>query len=355
MSSRPRHGVRRRARTPRTSEISGRFVERPLANRLHIVDTMMYPSRNTSARRSSLWPALPPVVLVVDDETACASSWRRWLASGGYTCGRPPTPTRRCSACATSPPAVALCDIRMPGHDGLWLAHRIRMMRPRRPSSWRRGVQDVGSAVSEPAPGGHRLPDEAVRPRPPARVGRAAGSSGTRRPATRAGGAKRFEGEVREPAPAPRDALAALPIDCDTRSTACCRCCTLSIATRTRTRYRVAALSASVGARLAARRVTTRRRSRRAALLHDVGKLAMPERVLRKPAPLTDRGTGPLIRQHPQIAADLIAACRTSRRSRARPRRARADRRARLSERHARGGRRPRRPHHLASPTPSTR
>jgi HD-GYP domain-containing protein (c-di-GMP phosphodiesterase class II) len=44
----------------------------------------------------------------------------------------------------------------------------------------------------------------------------------------------------------------------------------------------------------------------RAALLHDVGKLAMPEALLRKPAPLTVEEQA-VIRQHPQIAADLIA------------------------------------------------
>ena len=44
----------------------------------------------------------------------------------------------------------------------------------------------------------------------------------------------------------------------------------------------------------------------RAALLHDVGKLAMPDALLRKPAPLTVEEQD-LIRQHPQIAADLIA------------------------------------------------
>ena len=44
----------------------------------------------------------------------------------------------------------------------------------------------------------------------------------------------------------------------------------------------------------------------RAALLHDLGKLAMPDAVLRKPAPLTIEEQD-IIRQHPQIGADLIA------------------------------------------------
>ena len=44
----------------------------------------------------------------------------------------------------------------------------------------------------------------------------------------------------------------------------------------------------------------------RAALLHDIGKLAMPDAVLRKPAPLTLEEQD-VIRQHTQIASDLIA------------------------------------------------
>jgi len=50
--------------------------------------------------------------------------------------------------------------------------------------------------------------------------------------------------------------------------------------------YRVAALAASVG-RLMKVSDGEMLRLERAALVHDVGKLAMPEAVLRKPAPLT--------------------------------------------------------------------
>jgi HD-GYP domain-containing protein (c-di-GMP phosphodiesterase class II) len=42
-----------------------------------------------------------------------------------------------------------------------------------------------------------------------------------------------------------------------------------------------------------------------AALLHDIGKLAMPEAILRKPAPLTAEERW-LIRLHPALAADLL-------------------------------------------------
>ena len=68
--------------------------------------------------------------------------------------------------------------------------------------------------------------------------------------------------------------------------------------------YRVAALSATVGRTLglSAADLTT---LERAALLHDLGKLAMPEAVLRKPAPLTLEEQR-LIRLHPRIGSELI-------------------------------------------------
>ncbi len=68
--------------------------------------------------------------------------------------------------------------------------------------------------------------------------------------------------------------------------------------------YRVAALSATVGRTLglSAPDVAT---LERAALLHDLGKLAMPEAVLRKPAPLTLEEQR-LIRLHPRIGSELI-------------------------------------------------
>jgi HD-GYP domain-containing protein (c-di-GMP phosphodiesterase class II) len=45
------------------------------------------------------------------------------------------------------------------------------------------------------------------------------------------------------------------------------------------------------------------------ALLHDIGKLAVPEAVLRKPAPLTVEEVM-LVRQHPAIGSDIIAGVR---------------------------------------------
>jgi putative nucleotidyltransferase with HDIG domain len=45
---------------------------------------------------------------------------------------------------------------------------------------------------------------------------------------------------------------------------------------------------------------------RRAALLHDLGKLSMPHAVLHKPAPLTPEERT-IIRRHPEIGSELIS------------------------------------------------
>ncbi len=68
--------------------------------------------------------------------------------------------------------------------------------------------------------------------------------------------------------------------------------------------YRVAALSAT-SARASTSPSTEIPTLERAALLHDLGKLAMPEAVMRKPAPLTVEEQR-LIRLHPRIGSELI-------------------------------------------------
>ncbi len=48
---------------------------------------------------------------------------------------------------AATPTAVALCDLHMPGHDGLWLADHVRREHPDTAVIIATGVSDVSSAV----------------------------------------------------------------------------------------------------------------------------------------------------------------------------------------------------------------
>src|SRR3954470_25075857 len=87
-------------------------------------------------------------VLVVDDETGVRELLARWLASGGYDVRTAANAEQGLQHVQDRNPAVARCDIRMPGHDGLWLAHQIRQESPETAVIMATGVQDVGSAVT---------------------------------------------------------------------------------------------------------------------------------------------------------------------------------------------------------------
>ena len=153
-----------------------------------------------------------------------------------------------------------------------------------------------------------------------------------------------LEGEMHVRRQRLADALSALRIEDDTTLDATLSMLTLSDPDVYTHAYRVAALAVSVARALqfADDSVVA---LEHAALLHDLGKLAVPEAVLRKPAPLTAEEQL-LIRRHPVIGADLIRGIPSVRIRGSRSRRARADGRSGLSGGPPRRRRRGRRTHH---------
>lgn len=244
-------------------------------------------------------------VLVVDDETGVRDVVARWLATGGYDVRTAASADEGLQCVHEYAPAVALCDIRMPGHDGLWLAQQIRRESPETAVIMATGVQDVGSAVTSLRQGvidyltkpfgWDRLRDSVQRG---LEWHRAAWDSRRWR--------ESLQREVDVKRARLRDALNALTIDSDDDLDNSLAVLTVGDEDAYAHAYRVAALAASVGCalKLSADDMAV---IERAALLHEIGKLAMPDAVLRKPAPLTIEEQD-LIRQHPQIASELMAA-----------------------------------------------
>ncbi len=243
-------------------------------------------------------------VLVVDDESSVRDLMARWLSSGGYEVRTAGTADEALQRIHDQPPAVALCDVRMPGHDGLWLAHQIRHDAPETAVIMATGVMDVGAAVTSLRQGvidyltkpfgRDRLQESVVR----GIEWHKAARESRRWRAT-------LDRDVEGRCERLTAALSGLTIDNDDALDSLLAVLTLADPDAYAHAYRVAALAASVGIamRLAEEDMAS---LERAALFHDLGKLAMPEAVLRKPAPLTVEEQC-LIRQHPQIAADLIA------------------------------------------------
>jgi len=65
-------------------------------------------------------------ILVVDDEPAVRDVLVTWLQAAGYRCVEAADAQAALDCITTHPVDVALLDLALPGHDGLWLARQIR-------------------------------------------------------------------------------------------------------------------------------------------------------------------------------------------------------------------------------------
>jgi CheY-like chemotaxis protein len=67
----------------------------------------------------------PSYVLVVDDEGAVREFLKRCLEGAGYAVKVAANAAEALELMMTTPASLVLCDVRMPGQDGLWLAERL--------------------------------------------------------------------------------------------------------------------------------------------------------------------------------------------------------------------------------------
>jgi response regulator RpfG family c-di-GMP phosphodiesterase len=243
-------------------------------------------------------------VLVVDDEGSIRELMSRWLESGGYKVSRAAGADEALSAMEAGAPAVALCDILMPGRDGLWLARRIRQEYPETAVIMASAVAEYSS---EAARLGDCVVDYLTKPLDRARL-RAAVVRGVRwhRSALEARTwRERLEREVETRRCKLGAAIGAVPIESDDAVDDVLSVLLLDDPDAHAHARRVARLAGAVADAmgLSAEAVGL---VRRAALLHDLGKLAIPETLLKKPAPLTAEEER-IVRRYPEIGADLLA------------------------------------------------
>jgi CheY-like chemotaxis protein len=69
-------------------------------------------------------------VLVVDDDEGVRKLLVRWVSDMGYTVRAASDADAALDVIREWPVDVALCDVRMPGRDGIWLTNEIRRMFP---------------------------------------------------------------------------------------------------------------------------------------------------------------------------------------------------------------------------------
>lgn len=86
-------------------------------------------------------------VLLVDDEAGIRTVMRRWTESLGYDVREADNAEGALRLMADRASDVVVCDIGMPGHDGLWLVERIRANHPNSAVVMATGATDVDAAL----------------------------------------------------------------------------------------------------------------------------------------------------------------------------------------------------------------
>jgi putative nucleotidyltransferase with HDIG domain len=242
-------------------------------------------------------------VLIVDDEPSVRHLMRRWLESRGYSVAVAAGADIALEVMAAAPTAVALCDLHMPGRDGLWLADQLRREHPDTAVIIATGINDMGSDVENLRQG---VVDLLTKPFERERLCQAVsrGVEWHRSACDTRRWRELLEGEMHSRQAHLEEIIASQFVDSE-------EALDILLATLTATRpdayahaHRVAALSATVARALGFSDPDVAI-VEHGALLHDLGKLTMPEALLRKPAPLTIEEQR-LIRLHPSAGSSLI-------------------------------------------------
>lgn len=86
-------------------------------------------------------------VLIVDDETSIRKFLTRWLESWGYTVKAASGAGEALAVMEEEPASIMLCDVMMPGRDGLSLLEEVRQRWPETAVIMASAVQDLQTIV----------------------------------------------------------------------------------------------------------------------------------------------------------------------------------------------------------------
>jgi response regulator RpfG family c-di-GMP phosphodiesterase len=242
-------------------------------------------------------------VLVVDDEESVRNLLARWLESAGHAVVTATGAEAALAVIQQVAPAVVVCDIRMPGRDGLWLAERIRDGFQQTAVIMASGVQDVDASIACLRCG---VVDYLTKPFDRDRL----------RDAVRRGlewnlaaceaheWRRLLEAEMSTRRQSLLEIVGTTSVDDDAAVEML-----LAVAApdadgnahARRVRTLACALATELGLPAAEVEVLGR-----AALLHDIGKRAVPDAVLRKPAALTADEYA-IVRRFPAVGLELLS------------------------------------------------
>lgn len=88
------------------------------------------------------------LVLVVDDDEGVRRVLCRWVADMGYAVSAAADAESALDVVREYPVDVALVDVRMPGHDGIWLVDQIRRVYPHVAIALATGMMELDPMVT---------------------------------------------------------------------------------------------------------------------------------------------------------------------------------------------------------------
>lgn len=243
-------------------------------------------------------------VLALDDEPGVRAMLSSWLESEGLRCTPAASPAEAMSLFDRDPADVALIDLRLGADSGLTAARSLRQRRDDVAIVLVTGVASFDAAVE-----GMRLGvmdyllKPFTRPELMSMVGRALDWTATQ--ASRRAERQRFTSEIerrrRELAEAFTRLEVASTATLDALLTTLHRCSPETF----HHAKRVARMAVILAERLGLDREAVSD-VERGALLHDIGKVAMPGAIINKPGPLSEPEIA-VVWSHPQVGHDIVS------------------------------------------------
>jgi response regulator RpfG family c-di-GMP phosphodiesterase len=260
--------------------------------------------KGTSTAGTSADRSAGGTVLVVDDEEVIRDLFCEWLGAEGYSCMCAADAAEALAISAEEMPDAALLDLRMRGESGVWLARRLRERSADVALILVTGAQSFDAAVE-----GMRLGvlDYLLKPSSRREVlATVKRALEWRRSNLQARQERRhLEAEVEKRSVQLSDAFTQLHETSagalDALLVAFSRRNPDALAHARRVARTAGLLAVAAGVDAAGLPDI-----QRGALLHDIGKLAMPDALMHKAGPLTEAEIA-VVRTHPEIGHDIIA------------------------------------------------
>jgi response regulator RpfG family c-di-GMP phosphodiesterase len=245
----------------------------------------------------------PTQVLVVDDDDAVRDAIAALLQEEGYTCSRASGAQAALDLLQGEEHPLVISDMRMPGHDGMWLLERIREEHPDTAVIMLTGFGDTEAAVECLKKG---AVDYLLKPPRVTNLVRSVERALSRRRLEMA--RQRYQRSLEQRVREKTAELSAALLEIETAYANTLNALVAALDAREHETsdhsQRVVRYTLAIARRLALPEVDIPNLAR-GALLHDIGKIGVPDAILLKPARLTPDEWVEM-RKHPQTGFTIL-------------------------------------------------